>query len=247
MYIDNARTTLSRCDLRRAPPTRSGFDCSAPLPPLTAGAHTLELASFIVDPSGILESARSAPLRVFMAGTRTQRLDVRIDNLHYDGRRAQPQRRSSSPTVCRIRLISRSLRTAQFYIAERGGIVRVIRNGTLLRDPALDVSAEIAMPHGGLLAIALDPKFSESGLMYALYAAAAPRGGLEFMLARFRGVARQICRTCDSARSRVRISRRREWRTANRGGWKVVRRTGQRRRSTDSREFRLVQREGADG
>ena len=40
-----------------------GFACSARLPTLTAGAHTLELASFITDGS-VLESARSAALRV---------------------------------------------------------------------------------------------------------------------------------------------------------------------------------------
>jgi glucose/arabinose dehydrogenase len=74
------------------------------------------------------------------------------------------------------------------YVAERSGIMRAVRNGTLLREAALDVSGEVVMPHGGLLAIALDPKFSDTGLMYALYAAGAPRGGLEFMLARFRGV-----------------------------------------------------------
>ena len=70
-----------------------------------------------------------------------------------------------------------------------GGVVRVVRNGTLLREPALDVTAEVGMPYGGLLALALDPKFSDNGLLYALYAASAPRDGLEFMLARYRGVA----------------------------------------------------------
>ena len=40
-----------------------GFACSARLPTLTAGAHTLELASFITDGS-VLESARSAALSV---------------------------------------------------------------------------------------------------------------------------------------------------------------------------------------
>lgn len=186
VYIDNARLTLAgvTCSSTSGP---SGFDCSAPLPALTAGAHTLELASFIVDPSGILESARSAPLRVVMTGTRAgsstfgtvfittaDGFNLNVE-LVTDGLR-NPSDIAFSPD-------------GAIFIAERGGRVRVIRNGALVRDPALDVSAEIAMPHGGLLAVALDPKFSETGLMYALYAAGAPRGGLEFMLARFRGVA----------------------------------------------------------
>ena len=45
------------------------------------------------------------------------------------------------------------------FVAERRGTVRVIRGGTLLRDAAVDVSGEVTLPHGGLLAIALDPKF----------------------------------------------------------------------------------------
>src|SRR4029078_1608308 len=43
--------------------TAAGFDCSAPLPSLTAGSHTIEIAAFAVD-GGVLESAKSAPLRV---------------------------------------------------------------------------------------------------------------------------------------------------------------------------------------
>ena len=61
-------------------------------------------------------------------------------------------------------------------------------DGTLLRDPAVDVSGEVTLPYGGLLAIALDPKFDENGFLYALYAADAPGNGLEFMLTRVRGV-----------------------------------------------------------
>ncbi|RPI51440.1 MAG: hypothetical protein EHM55_18960, partial [Acidobacteria bacterium] len=74
------------------------------------------------------------------------------------------------------------------YVAERGGAVRVIRNGALLQEAALDLSREVALPEGGLLAIALDPLSDESGHLYALYAAAAPRDGQEFTLARFRAV-----------------------------------------------------------
>jgi len=187
VYIDNVRAALSGVNCG-GPSGPSGFECSAALPPLSPGAHTLELVSFIAEPSGNLESARSAPLRVFMTGTRTSGST------------------SGSTTFITtaegfnlsVELVTDGLQNPSdiaftpdgtIFIAERGGIVRVIRNGTLLRDPALDVSAEIAMPHGGLLAVALDPKFNESGLMYALYAAAAPRDGLEFMLARFRGVA----------------------------------------------------------
>ncbi len=187
VYIDNARTTLSgvNCGGTSGP---SGFDCSAPLPPLTGGAHTLELASFIADQSGIQESARSAPVRVFMTGARTGSSTFGSTTFIT----------TAEGLNLTLELVTDGLQNPSdiafghdgaIFIAERGGIVRVVRDATLLRDPAVDVSDEIALPNGGLLAVALDHKFSESGLMYLLYAAAAPRGGLEFMLARFRGVA----------------------------------------------------------
>lgn len=186
VYVDNTRVTLTgvSCGSTSGP---SGFDCSAPLPALTPGSHTLELASFIVDPTGTLESGRSAPLRVFMTGTRTSGSTFSTTFIT-----------TSEGVTLLMERITDGLQIPSdiafspdgaILVAERGGTVRVVRNGVLGRDPALDVSAEVSLPHGGLLAIALDPKFDETGLMYALYAASAPRGGLEFMLARLRGVA----------------------------------------------------------
>jgi aldose sugar dehydrogenase len=188
VYVDDARQTLAgaTCDDTAS---ASGFECSAPLPTLTLGAHTLELATFVVESSGIVESARSAPLRVFMMGTRTpgattsrtttfvttaEGLNLTVERIA-DGLE-NPSDIAFNPD-------------GTIYVAERRGIVRVVRDGSLLREPALDVTAEVGMPYGGLLALALDPKFSDNGLLYALYAASAPRDGLEFMLARYRGVA----------------------------------------------------------
>jgi glucose/arabinose dehydrogenase len=74
------------------------------------------------------------------------------------------------------------------FVAERGGTVRLIRDGVVDDTPALDISNQLRLPEGGLLSIALDPKFEETGFMFALYAAEAPRDGLEFVLARFRSV-----------------------------------------------------------
>jgi glucose/arabinose dehydrogenase len=74
------------------------------------------------------------------------------------------------------------------FVAERDGTVRLIRGGSLVDAPALDIKDELRLPEGGLLSIELDQKFGDNGLMFALYAAEAPRDGLEFVLARFRSV-----------------------------------------------------------
>ena len=62
IYVDGTRSELADASCGAAA-AADGFACSARLPTLTAGAHTLELASFTSDGS-VLESARSAALRV---------------------------------------------------------------------------------------------------------------------------------------------------------------------------------------
>jgi glucose/arabinose dehydrogenase len=71
------------------------------------------------------------------------------------------------------------------FIAERGGRVRVIEDNVLLQSPALDLARDLGA-EGKLLSIALDRQFAETRAMYALYAGNSPRGGQEFVLARFR-------------------------------------------------------------
>jgi glucose/arabinose dehydrogenase len=185
VYVDGARMPLTSVSCASTA-TAVGFDCSAALPPLTQGAHTLELASVVVDQAAVLESSRSAPLRVIMTGIRTTSS-------------------SSSSTFVKtadgVTLVLESVadglhapsdiafgRNGSIFVAERGGAVRIVRDGSLVAEPALDLSGEITVPHGGLLAVSVDPKFEENGFLYTLYAADAPRGGLEFILARFRGV-----------------------------------------------------------
>src|SRR6266545_1454538 len=61
IYVDNTRSELSAVSC--SPGSTDAFTCTARIPALSAGMHTLELASFVVDGS-VLESARSSPLRV---------------------------------------------------------------------------------------------------------------------------------------------------------------------------------------
>ena len=65
IFVDGARTQLTGVTCA-AIAVAARFPCTARLPAMTAGAHTLELASFVND-GGMLESARSAALRVTLA------------------------------------------------------------------------------------------------------------------------------------------------------------------------------------
>jgi glucose/arabinose dehydrogenase len=183
LYVDGTRTTLSSAACVRQ---TAAFECSAVLPSLATGRHTLELAAFVSEGTNIAESSRSAPLRVSVvarAGAVFTSASIQVVTVDQAELRLTP--------VTDGLTLPSDLAFApdgSMLVAERGGTVRVIRNGSLAEDPALDLSREIDLPAGGLLAIALDPRFDESGLIYVLYAAAAPRQGQEFMLARFRAV-----------------------------------------------------------
>jgi glucose/arabinose dehydrogenase len=181
LYIDGVRTALSGVSCV-ATSSSSDFDCSASLPGMSNGTHTLELASFVVDGSTTVESGKSAPLRVTV-GT-TSGFSVSSQLLIT----AEQVRLNLSPMAEGLMLPSdiAFAPDGDTFVAEHGGVVRVIRDGVLVETPALDLSHEINRDEGGLLAIALDPKFADNGFMYALYAVDAPRNGLEFTLARFR-------------------------------------------------------------
>ena len=183
LYIDGTRTILSGATCG-GPGGSDGFECSAVLPNLSIGPHTLELSTLVADGSVTAESARSAPLRVVAVATSrfstSSRLVVTAEQVQL----------TLAPAAENLRLPS-DLAFAPdgaIFVAERGGVVRLIKDGDLVDTPALDLSREITNPEGGLLAIALDAKFDENGFMYALYTIDAPRSGLEFTLARFRFV-----------------------------------------------------------
>ena len=187
IYVDGTRSELAdvTCD-----PTRLavGFPCSARLPAKSPGAHALELASFVVADE-VLESARSSPLRVIVTGSTTQTAErasawqpgtvlattdhvrLRID-LVADG--------LSEPTDVAFAPDGR------LFVAERGGRVRVVRDGRLRAEPALAIADIATAGEGGLLGLAFDPRFDQTRHVFALYTAPSPSGGRVFWLARFR-------------------------------------------------------------
>ena len=181
LYVDGTRTTLSGVSCT---PAGAAFDCSALLPNLTPGTHTLELASFVVDGSTTVESPRSPALTV-VAVTVSRSASAPAPQFVTT---VEQVRLTLTPVADGLQLPSdlAFLADGTIFIAERGGALRTVRDGVLLAERALDVSSDIQLPEGGLLAIAADPKFEENGQLYTLYAASGPRNGMEFVVARFR-------------------------------------------------------------
>jgi hypothetical protein len=60
IYVDGTRSVLPGVSCTAS----AGFACSAQLPALSPGNHTLEVAAFVLDDGAPLESARSPAIRV---------------------------------------------------------------------------------------------------------------------------------------------------------------------------------------
>ena len=138
LYVDGTRMTLSGVSCVRAA-SGAAFDCSATLPNMSNGTHTLELASFVVDGSTTLESARSAPLRVVSGSTSGFSVSSQLLVT------AEQVRLNLSPVAEGLMLPSDIAFGAdgEIFVAERGGVVRLIRGGVVVETPALDLSQEI--------------------------------------------------------------------------------------------------------
>ena len=66
IYVDNTRVELTGTSCTAA---SGAFDCDAPLPPLTNGTHTLQLAAAIRSGESLVEGAKSAAITVTVSGT----------------------------------------------------------------------------------------------------------------------------------------------------------------------------------
>src|SRR5262245_44937800 len=103
IYVDGTRTEASGVTCTTTS-TAAGFACTGRLPPLTPGAHTLQLASFVVD-GGILESPRSAALPVTVVGAAVDERSARVSAEGGRGdqgalvRRSSPASSNGSETV----------------------------------------------------------------------------------------------------------------------------------------------------
>ena len=58
----------------------------------------------------------------------------------------------------------------RLFVLERRGVIRIVRNGTVLTQPWLDISANVFTGgEGGLLSMAFDPNFATNGYFYLYY------------------------------------------------------------------------------
>ena len=178
IYVDGARTTLAGVTCA-ATAASTGFPCTARLPSMSAGAHTLELASFVND-GGVLESARSAALRVTVAAATTA-------NRHNAAALRAGLTWRGDPMVEGLQSPAdvAFAPDGRVFVADAAAI-RIVQDGRLLDEPSM------SRDDGRILALALDPQFERTHHLFAIYAAPARSGELTFSLARFREVANTL-------------------------------------------------------
>jgi aldose sugar dehydrogenase len=187
VYIDGQRFELAGASCARSQP-QADFSCSAPIPRMSSGTHTLEIATFIVEGT-TFESSRSAPIQVTVGGGNSQPPSPPLPD---------PAAESTLVTADGVRLTLTQILTGlvdpvdlafmpdgRMVIAEGGGRLRIVRDGRLLPMPAWSLSARHS-DQEQLLAVAVDPDFLRSHFVYAIAATTSARGELAFSVARFR-------------------------------------------------------------
>jgi glucose/arabinose dehydrogenase len=200
-YVDGS----NRVELIDASCNPSGgggtFPCSSRLPPLSNGTHTLELVSFVMDGSSVIESSRSAPLRVTVAGVMAAGAPSGTAQTHGEVTTADGAQLRFDPLVEGLESPTALAvaRDGRVFVAERAGRIRILHDSLRLSsgdptvpeattEPALllDDVLVLGSSVGGLVGLALDPEFERTRFVYALYTSASRDGAPVFRLARFR-------------------------------------------------------------
>jgi glucose/arabinose dehydrogenase len=191
-YVDGNRVELA--DVSCGGLSGSAFPCSSRMPAMTPGAHSIELASFVLDGGTVIESGRSATLRVTVTGataggssplpaappaatllTTADGAELRLDAL------------SDQLEAATAMAIAPDGRV---FVAEQEGRVRILRNDVLDPQPAVTIYEALmtSASEGGLLALALDAQFDRTHFLYAAYTISGPEGTRRFRVVRYREV-----------------------------------------------------------
>jgi glucose/arabinose dehydrogenase len=206
LYVDGTRTPLTAVACA-TDASAAGFGCNARLPALSAGSHTLQIASFVTDGT-VLESERSASLSVTVVPQTNAGLKPRTTTT------TTPPSQVWSGTLVetldhvklRVELVVEGLEEptdlvfapdGRLLVAERAGAIRILpreagpsgpgdSGNTSVQDPALSLADDSADGGTTLLALAVDPQFERTRFVFALYTAPSRSGEPMFTLARFR-------------------------------------------------------------
>jgi aldose sugar dehydrogenase len=189
-YVDDAPQALPDAACASSGDSTSvQFDCSARLPPMSPGAHRLQIAAAREVNGVSLEGPRSDPLNVLVmpaaSGNASASGDSRLAVTAADG------------TMFTVETLASGLAApaglapapdGRVFIAERSGDVQVWKHGQILDTPALRIDDAVVGSEVGLIGIAVDPDFAQNGQVFLAYAARSADGGIVNRIVRFREV-----------------------------------------------------------
>jgi len=182
IYVDGTRSDLAGATCATTS-TSGAFACSAPLPTMSRGAHTIELASFIVD-GGTFESPRSPALRVTV-GLTAPSGDQMPGKLSDAG-----TARSDPFNVERVvEGVDRARDLAfapdgRLFVVEATGRLRIVHPDGRVTGGVIAGSSDNGDDR--TLAIAVDPQFERTHVVYTLSVSQARDDDPSFAVARFR-------------------------------------------------------------
>ena len=185
VYVDGTRSDLAGVTCATTS-TDGTFACSAPLPTLSRGAHTIELASFIVD-GNTFESARSSALR----------LTVGITAPSGDQTPGQVSTANAAPRdlAFNVELVvagvdrARDLAFApdgRLLVVEETGGIRIVHADGTVTGGVVAGSSRNGETDDRALAIAVDPQFERTHIVYVLSVSQPRDDDAMFTVARFR-------------------------------------------------------------
>jgi len=191
-YVDGNRVELA--DVSCGGLASGVAPCNSRMPAMTPGAHSIELASFLVDGESVIESGRSAPLRVTVTGA-----TAGLPPSDAGGSSATTLLTTADGAELRLDALSGELEAptaivvapdGRAFVAEQEGRIRVFRNGVLDPQPAITIHETLmtSAGDGGLLALALDTQFDRTQFVYAAYTIAGPDATRRFRVVRYREV-----------------------------------------------------------
>jgi aldose sugar dehydrogenase len=197
-YVDGQRSDLMDVSCVQA---GTQLSCSARLPTMSQGSHTIELAT--VPSDGGPESERSSPLQVNvgpsgLVPTSVESASPSSATADRPKPAAAPSSWATSPPVVtkdgvRLRLEQISdavvepidmsfLPDGRLLVAEREGRVQIVSEGRLLPQPALLKDETLEQLH----AIAVDPQFDRTHFVYTVFTSSSRSGARTVGIARFR-------------------------------------------------------------
>jgi len=187
IYVDGIRNEIIDPSCSGSA-SASGFSCSGRLPPMSSGAHALEIAAFSTVNSESGESPKSAPLHVVVSAI------VASDTApvgDWENGEIDPTR---DGVRLRVDKISDGLERpadaafapdGRLFIAERTGRIRVVSDGALQSPDALRLPEDDDGVPQAALSIAFDPDFAKTRFVFVLHTAETADGPV-IRLSRYR-------------------------------------------------------------